>query len=271
MRTKASLNRRIEQYFISTTIFFVVIYVIFIVEVVGANFFYTNFGTILKSLLSAKTFHSIYLSLVTSSIATFFALLVGIPSGYLLSRFDFPGKRIFDMIMKIPITLPPLVAGFCLLIFFTTPVGHFISDHIVNFSFSIIGIALAQFLISASFAVITLKATFDEIDPSYETAARSLGCNRFQAFFKTTLPAARFGLASAIVLTWSRAIGEFLPVLLFCGAMEGKTDILPIAIFMHIQLGNLEEAIGLTFIFILLCLMVIPLAQMFIKMKDVDA
>lgn len=256
-----SQNRRIEQYFVGMASFFLIFYAVFIITVLSSNLFYTDFSNMVSSLFSQSTFHSIYLSLGTSFLATLGAVIVGIPAGYALSRFEFPGKRVFDMIINIPITLPPLVAGLSLLIFFNTGIGRWIEAHIINFSFAVAGIVLAQFVISASFAVITLKLTFDDVEESYEIAARTLGCNRFQAFWKITLPSARYGIASAMVLTWSRAIGEFVPILLFCGAMEGKTDILPIAIFLNIEVGNLERAIGLTMIFILLCLAVLPLAS----------
>jgi molybdate transport system permease protein len=256
-----SQNKRIEYYFIGTASFFLVLYSVFILGILGSNLFFTDLATVVKSFFSNKTFHSIYLSLGTSIVATLSAIIVGIPAGYALSRFKFPGKKVFDMIINIPITLPPLVAGLSLLIFFSTGMGRWIEANIVDFSFKVTGIVLAQFIISASFAVITLKLTFDEVEESYEIAARSLGCNRFQAFWKITLPSARYGIASAVILTWSRAIGEFVPILLFCGAMEGKTDILPIAIFLNIEVGNLEGAIGLMMIFIILCLAVLPLAS----------
>jgi molybdate transport system permease protein len=255
-----SQNRRIEHYFIGSASFFLILYTVFIIGILSSNLFYTDFTTIISSLFSYKTFHSIYLSLGTSILSTLAAIIIGVPAGYALSRFNFIGKRLFDMIINIPITLPPLVAGLSLLIFFNNRFGRWIESNIMDFSFAVAGIVLAQFVISASFAVITLKLTFDEVEESYEIAARTLGCNRFQAFWKITLPSARYGIASAIILTWSRAIGEFVPILLFCGAMEGKTDILPIAIFLNIEVGNLEEAIGLTLIFILLCLSVLPLA-----------
>ena len=166
------------------------------------------------------------------------------------------------MIINIPITLPPLVAGLSLLILFNTSLGRWIDEYVYDFSFSIAGIVLAQFFISASFAVITVKTTFDELDESYEIAARTLGCNRLQAFWKVTLSTARYGIASAMVLTWSRAVGEFVPIMLFVGAVEWKTDILPLAIFLNIEVGNLERAIGLTFVCIALCLIVLPLANL---------
>jgi molybdate transport system permease protein len=113
-----SRNRRIEQYFIGMSSFFLILYAVFIVGILSSNLFYTDFTTMVSSFFSKSTFHSIYLSLGTSFLATLGAIIVGIPAGYALSRFEFPGKRVFDMIINIPITLPPLVAGLSLLIFF---------------------------------------------------------------------------------------------------------------------------------------------------------
>jgi molybdate transport system permease protein len=218
--------------------------------------------TIIKSIFKPSTFYSIYLSLTTSLITTGLALLIGVPVAYALSRYDFPGKSIIELIINLPITLPPLIAGLSLLVFFYLPLGKFLESLGMKFVFTVPGIVLAQFIISASFAIITLKATFDEVDISNEIVARTLGCNKIQAFLKTTIPQSRYGLASAVVLTWSRAVGEFVPILLFVGAMKGKTDILPIAIFLKFETGDLDEAIALTIVFMMLCLAILPLARL---------
>ena len=264
---KYNRNQRIEKYFIRTTIFILLLYALFVFLVVGANFIYTDISAILSVMFSKSTLHSTILSLATSSVTTLLSILVAIPAGYALSRYNFIGKEFIDLIIDLPITLPPLVAGLSLLIFFSTPFGKWLEDIGIKLIFTVQGIVLAQFIVAASFAIITLKSTFDEVDQSLELVARTLGCSRLQAFWKVTLPSARYGITSAIILTWSRAVGEFIPVLLFCGAVEGKTDILPIAIFLHIEVGNLKEATALTLVFIMVCLGVLPLVKL-LTMKN---
>jgi molybdate transport system permease protein len=177
---------------------------------------------------------------------------MAIPAGYVLSRYNFKGKAIIDVILDLPITLPPLIIGMCLLVFFSTRPGNFIQDHIIRFVFSVPGIVLAQFAISASFALYALREAYDGVDPRYEDAARTLGCNKVQAFFRVTLPLVKTGIISGAVMTWTRAVGEFVPILLLCGASQGRTDILPVAIFLQFEQGDIEMAVSLTIIFLVL-------------------
>ncbi len=228
------------------------LYVIFIVVIIGSVVVYTSPKLLLKGIVSPTTLFSIKLSLWTSVLTTFLAIMMSIPAGYVLSRYDFKGKAVVDVILDLPITLPPLIIGMCLLVFFSTAPGHFIQDHIMKFVFSVPGIVLAQFAISASFALYALREAYDAVDPRYEDAARTLGCNKVQAFFKITLPLIKPGIISGAVMTWTRAVGEFVPILLLCGASQGRTDILPIAIFLQFEQGDIEMAVSLTIIFLAL-------------------
>jgi len=228
------------------------LYILFIVVIIGSVVFYTSPKLILKGIISPATLFSIKLSLWTSVLTTIIAILMAIPAGYVLSRYKFFGKGIIDVIIDLPITLPPLIIGMCLLVFFSTAPGHFIQDHIIKFVFSVPGIVLAQFSISASFALYALREAYDAVDPRYEDAARTLGCNKVQAFYKVTLPLIRPGIISGAIMTWTRAVGEFIPILLLCGASQGRTDILPVAIFLQFEQGDIEMAVSLTIIFLIL-------------------
>lgn len=228
------------------------LYLLFIVVIIGSVLLYTSPKLLLKGIISPATLFSIKLSLWTSVLTTILAILMSIPAGYVLSRYNFRGKAIIDVILDLPITLPPLIIGMCLLVFFSTAPGHFIQDHIMRFVFSVPGIVLAQFAISASFALYALREAYDAVDPRYEDAARTLGCNKVQAFFKVTLPLIKPGIISGAVMTWTRAVGEFVPILLLCGASQGKTDILPVAIFLQFEQGDIEMAVSLTIIFLVL-------------------
>ncbi|MGD8837856.1 MAG: ABC transporter permease subunit [Desulfobacteraceae bacterium] len=228
------------------------IYVVFIVIIIGSVVFYTSPKLLLKGIIAPTTLFSIRLSLWTSVLTTILAILMSIPAGYILSRYNFRGKAIVDVLLDLPITLPPLIIGMCLLVFFSTAAGQFVQEHIMTFVFSVPGIVLAQFTISASFALYALREAYDAVDPRYEDAARTLGCNKVQAFFKVTLPLIKPGIISGAVMTWTRAVGEFVPILLVCGASQGRTDILPIAIFLQFEQGDIEMAVSLTIIFLVL-------------------
>jgi len=208
--------------------------------------------TIGAAIASKETLHAVKLTAVTTSITTVIAVLFGIPSGYALSRYRFPLHSLVDTIIDLPIVLPPLVGGIALLVFFTTPPGRWIEQHIIPFVYTTRGIVLAQLVPSGSFAVRVLKAAFDSVHPRMEQVARTLGCTERQAFMRVVLPQARNGLVAGAVMTWARAAGEFGPILMFCGASRGKTDVLPISIFLNMSIGNVPMALCLTVILIAL-------------------
>jgi molybdate transport system permease protein len=241
-----------DQLFNGFFVFILLCYVLFIFIITGSVLFYTEPNVLIKNLFSKETLFAVKLSLSTSLFTTIIAILLSIPTGYCLSRFDFRGKDILDTIIDLPIVLPPLVMGLCLLVFFNTRLGQLIESHGIRFVFTVSGIILAQFAISASFAIRAMKLSFDNLDPKYEEAARTLGCNNIQTFLKITLPMVKMGLVSGAVMTWTRAVGEFVPILLLCGAQRMKTEIMPIAIFLKFEVGDIEGAVALTILFLFL-------------------
>ncbi len=227
-----------------------------------ADVFYVELGEVVKALLSSETFFAIKLSFITSIISTFLAVLFAVPVAYALSRYEFPGKATIDTIIDLPMVLPPLIIGVSLLVFFSTSVGRFLEARGFRLVYTVPGIVLAQFAISSSFAVRAMKAAYDNIDVRYELAARSLGCTKFQAFYKVIIPLSRNGMIAGAVMTWARAVGEFVPILIFCGAMRFKTEILPTAIFLHLEMGDIQGSVALTII-----MMVISLVALLIFKK----
>lgn len=206
---------------------------------------YIDFPTFKKCVLDPEIQFSVKLSLATATITTILAMIIGIPCAYALSRFKIPMKALVDTILDLPIVLPPAVVGICLLILFRAP-PIIRMQEILNteFVYTTKGIIIAQFAVAASFGIRTLKAAFDSIDARYEQVARTLGCSQFQAFWQVTLPLARNGLIAGVVITWARAIAEFAPVLFFCGATRMKTEVMPIALFLNLSIGNIEMVVA---------------------------
>ena len=241
---------------------FLLTYATFVMVILLADVFYVESGELVKALLSSETFFAIKLSFITSIISTFLAVLFAVPVAYALSRYEFPGKATIDTIIDLPMVLPPLIIGVSLLVFFSTSVGRFLEARGFRLVYTVPGIVLAQFAISSSFAVRAMKAAYDNIDVRYELAARSLGCTKFQAFYKVIIPLSRNGMIAGAVMTWARAVGEFVPILIFCGAMRFKTEILPTAIFLRLEMGDIQGSVALTII-----MMVISLVALLIFKK----
>ena len=101
---------------------------------------------------------------------------------------------------------------------------------------------LAQFAVSCAFAVRTMRVTFDQIDPRAEDVARTLGCNRGQAFLQVALPQAWRGMIAAATISWARALGEFGPILVFAGSTRFRTEVLSTTVFLELSIGHLDAA-----------------------------
>jgi molybdate transport system permease protein len=228
------------------------LYVSFILSLLLADLLYVDFGTFLSVSVSREILFALKLSLISASITALLSVVIAIPAGYALSRYRFPGQLVIDTLVDMPIVLPPLVVGISLLVFFRTPLGQLIERTGISFVYSARGVVLAQFTVASAFAVRTIKGTFDTISPRQEQVARTLGCSRFQAFRRVALPQARNGIVAGGILAWARAIGEFGPVMVLCGATRLKTEVLPTSIYLELSIGEIERAISVALIMVIL-------------------
>jgi len=237
-------------------------YVALIVAMLLADLSFTTPHHFLRSLASPEIRYSIKLSLISCTLTTLLSLWVAVPTGYLMSRYRFPGKRLMDAVLDIPIVLPPLVIGLSLLILFQTSMGQAI-QRVVPITYAIPSVILAQFAVAGAFAVRTMLVTFDQINPRCEQVALTLGCNRSQAFWLVALPAARRGVLTAATLAWARALGEFGPILVFSGATRMRTEVLPTTVFLELSIGNIETAVAVSLIMIVAAMAVLTIARVF--------
>ncbi len=202
--------------------------------------------------------YSTKLTLLSCSITTIICLWVSVPVGYIMSRFNFRGKNLLDAVLDIPIVLPPLVVGLCLLILFSFPPFSWSADWVV---FEIPGVILAQFMVACAFAVRTMRATFDQIPTRQEQVALTLGCSHGQAFWHVVVPQARRGMIAAATLAWARSLGEFGPILMFASATRMRTEVLSSTVYLEMQAGNLQAALGVSLIMIAFAVVVLVITR----------
>jgi len=200
--------------------------------------------------VSELTF-SIKLSLVTSAITAVIAIIVAIPAAYALSRYKFPGMTVIDTVLDLPIVVPPLIAGISLLLLFSA-LENWLSNSPLRVLYPFVkvvytkkAIVVAQFFVASAFSIRALKAIYDQVNPRFEAVARTLGCTKFQAFYKVTLPLAKNGIVAGLIMTWARAMGEFAPIMVFAGATPFKTEVMPIAAFLNLSAGNIEISLAI--------------------------
>lgn len=231
-------------------------YVLFIVALLVATAVHSTPGDLLAALQSREIQHSIFLSLLTCSLTALLSLIVAVPIGYLLARRKFFGKALMESILDIPIVLPPMVIGLCLLILFQTRLGGAV-DAVIPFTYTVFGVVLAQFVIGAAFAIRTMRSTFDQLSCRPEDVAMTLGCSRGGAMWRVTLPAAGKGMVAAASVAWARSLGEFGPVLVFAGATRMRTEVLPTTVWLELSVGNLEGAIGVSLLMVFFAMVVL--------------
>lgn len=196
-------------------------------------------------------------SVLTASISTLCIGLFGIPLGYVLARYRFPGKGLLTLIIYLPLVFPPVVSGIMLLLLYGPygAIGGPLASAGLEVDESMAGVIVAQIFVSAPFLIVAARSAFEALDPNLERVGMTLGQNRWGLFWRVSLPLAWPGILAGLVLAWVRALGEFgatvimayhpytLPVYVYVQLTgTGVTSALPLALF---SLGVSILVIGL--------------------------
>jgi molybdate transport system permease protein len=206
----------------------------------------TSFAEFAGEIKSPEIISAILLSLKTSIAVVLLALLFGIPAAYILATKRFKGKNILDTLVDLPIVLPPLVCGLAILIAFGG--GGIFSRF--NVLFTVKGIIIAQLFVASPFLIRSAKTAFESIDQDVMDAARTLGASEFYTytFKKVSLPLAKSGIASGVVMTWARALGEFGATAMVAGCIPYRTETMTVGIYMHAMSGDISASVALSLI-----------------------
>ncbi len=219
-----------------------------------ANAAYLEPASFIEIFRSADLRFALRLSLVTATLATLLSLALAIPVAYALTRVRLRGWSLLDALVDVPMVLPPLVMGVTLLVFFQTPVGRLIEATGLRFVYSAAGIVLAQFLVVSPFAIRTIKASLDAIDPRVEDVARTLGYSPVQVFCRVTLPMMRGGIVAGAVICWAQAIGLFGPLMVFAGTTRRQTEVLATSIYLELSIGRIQMALAISMLMLAVAL-----------------
>lgn len=193
---------------------------------------------------SEEVWFSIKLSLYTASISTVICIFLAIPTAYTLTRTAFPFKRVCQIIIELPLSMPYLVLGLSLLIIFSSDVGKAIKSMGFRVVFDKNGIILAQMVVNLPFAIRFIRTAFQEVDERLEFISGSLGATKWERFNTITLPLARNAIITTIILTWSRGLGEFGATLMLVGATRMKTETLTTSIYLNLATGDTGAAMA---------------------------
>ncbi len=219
----------------------------------------TPWGRLGELLATDVVVDAVRLSLITSLASAFLSALLGVPLAWLLARVDFPGRRLLRAVVTLPMVLPPVVGGAALLFAFGRRglVGESLESATgLLLPFSTWGVIVANTFVAMPFLVITVEGALRTLDPRFEAAASSLGASPFTVFRRVTMPMIGPSLGAGLVLAWARALGEFGATITFAGNLQGRTQTLPIAVFVALE-SDRDVAVAISLLLVVISVVVL--------------
>ena len=224
--------------------------VLFFTVPILAIFLKTPLAGLLQTLNDAQTRQAISLSLFTSAATTLLSIVLGTPVAMMLSS-KTPAYQYLDTLLDLPTVLPPSVAGIALLMAFGRKgiFGSLFTAMGVNIPFTVLAVIMAQTFVASSYYIKAAYLGFSAVSLDLKQAAALDGANRWQIFWRITMPMSWSSLLSGAVMTWARSLGEFGATIIFAGNFPGRTQTIPLAIYIGFQI-DLNVALTLAVILI---------------------
>ncbi|HET7529494.1 MAG TPA: ABC transporter permease [Mycobacteriales bacterium] len=191
------------------------------------------------------------MSLECSFGALALAMLAGVPLAWLLARREFRGKALLRALVLVPLVLPPVVGGVALLLAFGR---HGLVP--LHLAFTTWGAIAAEAFVAMPFLVLAVEGALGSVDDRYEEVAATLGAGPLATFRRVTMPLVMPGLAAGAALAWARALGEFGATITFAGNLPGRTQTLPLAVYVALQ-QDPDAAVAISLLLLALSLAVL--------------
>ena len=211
------------------------------VGLIGWRTFGDGFGPFWEALTSDDALHAIRVTVVVALWAVAANTVFGVGTALLLVRRQFPGKRILNALIDLPLAVSPVVVGLALILVYGrfAPVGGWLEAHGLQIIFSIPGMVLATVFVSLPLVVRAVAPVLEELGDEQEQAAHTLGAGRWQTFRRITIPGIRSALGYGVVLCLARALGEYGAVAVVSGRLVGQTQTM--TLFVEERFGNFDQ------------------------------
>jgi len=219
-----------------------------------------------------KIWFPLTLTLWVAAISSILVLCSGVAIGNVFARHDFRGKRLVELLVPLPLVLPPTVIGYLLVILVGRHglLGQMIFDVIgKGIMFTWQAAVIAAYTVSLPLMVYTAKAAIEAVDREIEYSAYILGKSELETALQITFPLAKKGILAGLILSFARATGEFGATLMLAGNIPGKTNTMSISIYSAFQAGNNELAEALVLILVFMSLLTIALTGRFVEKLEV--
>ncbi|HTQ79509.1 MAG TPA: molybdate ABC transporter permease subunit [Thermoanaerobaculia bacterium] len=225
----------------------------------------------LQELFSQDTAGLAAFTVAVAAGATVLLAIPGLAVAWALSRPGFRGRSAVEILVSLPLVLPPTAVGLGLLLLFsrTGPLGRPLWEHFgIDIAFTWRGVVLASAVVAFPLFVRSARSSLEEVDPRLPAVARTLGRGPFAAFLAVELPLAWRGVAAGAVLAFARALGEFGATILLAGNIPGRTQTLSLALFQRVQTGRDQEALGFALLSVLLASAALVLSEVLVRRRD---
>jgi sulfate transport system permease protein len=196
-----------------------------------------------RALVSEDAIFALRFSVVVATVTTLLNAILGTYTAYVLSKYKFTGNRILAIVVNLPVAIPTVVVGTSLLLLWG-PIGLIgrSLDPRLQPMFAPTGVVLAHLFVTFPYMLGAVKPVLDQLDVTYEEAAYTIGCSRWQTFRFVILPALRGGLLTGALLTFAHSLGEFGATVLVSGNLRLRTQTAPLYIFAQFEAGNIGAA-----------------------------
>jgi sulfate transport system permease protein len=226
------------------------------VAVVFTRTLQAGLGTFWEAVTSPDALHAYRLSAQVAGLAVLFNTVFGIGAALLLARYRFPGKRMFDLFIDLPIAISPIIVGLALVLVYGTQgwFGTGLANAGIQVIYAPLGMAAATAFVSLPLVVREVTPVLIEAGTDQEQAATSLGASSVQQFWRITLPTIRWALAYGVVLTTARALGEFGAIKVVSGNIIGQTQTVTLLVderAEQLEQGSLQLSIVLILVSVL--------------------
>ena len=211
-------------------------------------------GEIFETVTDPRVLASLRLSFGTALLAATVNAVFGLAVAWALTRYDFPGRRLFDALIDMPFAMPTAVSGIALVTIFSQNgvLGRWLEPMGIQVAYTWIGITVALTLVGLPFVVRTLQPALIALERDVEEAAESLGATRLQTFRRVIFPVLMPSLLTGFTLAFARGVGEYGSVIFIAGNLPMKTEITPLLIVIKLEQYDYNGAAVLGFLMLLL-------------------
>lgn len=233
--------------------------------------FSSGFSVYVQSVASHDTLHAIILTALVAVVVVPINILFGIGAAWLITKFEFPGRRVLSGLIELPYSISPIVAGVAYLFVYGAQglLGPLLAEHGIKIVFALPAIFLVSLFVTAPFVARSLISLMQTQGTTEEEAALMLGASGFATFMRVTLPNIRWALLYGAILCNARVMGEFGSVSIVSGNIRGVTNTLPLQIELLSQDYNMAGAFVAASVLMLIALITIIARTIFEKFEDI--